>query len=450
MRAARERVTARVKELVSARLEAYKDSPPLEGKKLSWADVADDITDETKVKMGEEVPRRLVELGIQPRPRNWKAIIDFLISIDTISKEELEEPEIPFRYANFLLDFLRHDKHSQIIPPPKELSGVFNATDENVDGINHEIELIFDIREHDDIIRLSKTKLTYRTSSESNLIRQKSSEPLRTERSKGWAILTPEDNIFMAMKKELYPTNFYYFTMAVNPKIWSEQSATQLALLRHEYPVEQDPNRRSLEELMEETDNGTVLLCFSKTAPPSPGLSDDLMRNPREKRPDIGEQASNGVVRRPKDRDWSHLLDRVQALRRTGGGGWASASEIDDEKTLGLKFLKAAKNGDADTLLELLSQDAPVNFIDPVDHATALHYVAGYAARPALRVILKSNKCDFLIRDRNGRLPSELAREYGRDRPMARLLLLKETRQARANGIDPSGLYKISARQRTP
>ena len=36
--------------------------------------------------------------------------------------------------------------------------------------------------------------------------------------------------------------------------------------------------------------------------------------------------------------------------------------------------------------------------------------------------------CDFLVCDWEGRLPSEIAREYGHDRAMARLLLIKEVR----------------------
>jgi hypothetical protein len=75
---------------------------------------------------------------------------------------------------------------------------------------------------------------------------------------------------------------------------------------------------------------------------------------------------------------------------------------------------------------------------------------AAYGARPALRVLLNSGGCDFLVRDWEGRLPSEIAREYGRDREMARRLLVEEMRQARRQGIDPGSLYKISARNPGP
>jgi ankyrin repeat protein len=115
-----------------------------------------------------------------------------------------------------------------------------------------------------------------------------------------------------------------------------------------------------------------------------------------------------------------------------------------------MTLLKAAKKGDAVIVQLLLDIGAPVNFADPFDHATALHYVAAYDAHRALQVLLKSGKCNFLVRGWEGRLPSEIAREYGRDREMARRLLIEEMRQARHQGIDPGSLYKISARQPAP
>jgi ankyrin repeat protein len=120
---------------------------------------------------------------------------------------------------------------------------------------------------------------------------------------------------------------------------------------------------------------------------------------------------------------------------------------VDKSQQLGLDFVEAARECHAANLQRLLDQNAPVNFIDPMEHATALHYIAAYRARPALRVMLRSGKCDFLIRDRQGRLPSQLAREYGQDDAMARLLVIKEIQQAQAQGIDPTGLYKRSARK---
>jgi ankyrin repeat protein len=114
---------------------------------------------------------------------------------------------------------------------------------------------------------------------------------------------------------------------------------------------------------------------------------------------------------------------------------------------LGLELVEAARECNAAKLQQLIDRKAPVDYMDPVDRATALHYIAAYGARPALRVILKSGKGNFILRDGQGRMPSQLAREYGRDGAMARLLLIKEIREAQARGIDPARLYKRSARK---
>ena len=133
------------------------------------------------------------------------------------------------------------------------------------------------------------------------------------------------------------------------------------------------------------------------------------------------------------------MIGNERNLHHSGGGSGTPYVKRDlDYVELGLEIIKAAKECNASKLQQLLDQNAPVDFSDPSHHATALHYIAAYGARPALRVVLKSAECDFLVRDREGRLPSELAREYGHDDAMARLLLIKEMRQAQAQGIDPA------------
>jgi hypothetical protein len=141
--------------------------------------------------------------------------------------------------------------------------------------------------------------------------------------------------------------------------------------------------------------------------------------------------------------------DHEPNMRHSGGGGLTFTLEDIEQKKLGEAFVRAAKECNAFKLQKLLDRNAPVNATDFPDRATALHYIAAYRARPALRVLLKSGKCNFLIRDRLGRLPSQLAREYGHDDAMARLLLIKEVQQAQAQGIDPMTLHRRSARKPT-
>ena len=99
------------------------------------------------------------------------------------------------------------------------------------------------------------------------------------------------------------------------------------------------------------------------------------------------------------------------------------------------EFMKSAQRGNADKLKAILDRGFPVNFKNPRTGLTALHLVAAYKARKALRVLLKTGQCDFLIRDWEGRLPSEIAFLYGKDPAVARLLGIKERMQAKRLGI---------------
>lgn len=96
---------------------------------------------------------------------------------------------------------------------------------------------------------------------------------------------------------------------------------------------------------------------------------------------------------------------------------------------------QAAERGDADRILEYIKAGFHINFQNPNTGETALHIVAACQARKALRVLLNSGKCNFLVRDDQGRLASEMAYLYGHDPAVARLLGIKERKQAAEQGI---------------
>jgi hypothetical protein len=108
---------------------------------------------------------------------------------------------------------------------------------------------------------------------------------------------------------------------------------------------------------------------------------------------------------------------------------------VDWMEQLVREFIRAAENGDEENLGHLIDQGVPVNFKDPLTGATALHYIAAYNARPAFRVLIKSKDLDYLVRDKRGRLASELAFAGGDDPAMGRLLRMKESKQAAAIGV---------------
>lgn len=115
----------------------------------------------------------------------------------------------------------------------------------------------------------------------------------------------------------------------------------------------------------------------------------------------------------------------------------------------GERFLAAAEDADPERLATLAAQGAPVNYHDPRNGLTALHYVAAQGARRAFRALLKIGGLDFLARDDQGRLASEMAGAYGRNLAMERLLFRKEIQQARVKGIPLEQLYQRDAAPRS-
>lgn len=104
-------------------------------------------------------------------------------------------------------------------------------------------------------------------------------------------------------------------------------------------------------------------------------------------------------------------------------------------KALVPDYYKAIDRGNPCKLKKILDKGFPLNLLNPVTGGTALHSLAAGGARPAIRLLLTYENIDFLIRDKKGRLPSEMAYLYGHDPALARLLGIKERKQAEAKGI---------------
>jgi hypothetical protein len=267
--------TDRQIELIRGRLETHFDVESRGPRKVTWAGICDAISDLTNVQMDDEVPRQFVRRvkrrGVPriPSNENLAAIISFLKHIDMISDKELEEPEIPFLLIRLLLEYLRPDEHSEILRPPFWLAGVFNSVHPSEDKSNRiGVELTLRTDHNDHVIRVAEKLESHaypaegtHTEASSNIVPILESRRL----SEGWGVLTPEDNVVIFMKQKPYAHNHFYTTIALNPGLWSETSARQLVLLRHEYPIEPDPIPEALEDVLKEAGSDMMCLRFNKT-----------------------------------------------------------------------------------------------------------------------------------------------------------------------------------------
>lgn len=117
---------------------------------------------------------------------------------------------------------------------------------------------------------------------------------------------------------------------------------------------------------------------------------------------------------------------------------WASrVSAEQDEASLATerKYWRAVDFGDGNTLAKMWNEGFDVNKRHPVTHQTALQDLAAGDARPAIRVLLKRGDVDFLVKDHEGGLPSQLAFVFGDDPPLARVLARRERLQAQEQDV---------------
>ncbi len=114
-----------------------------------------------------------------------------------------------------------------------------------------------------------------------------------------------------------------------------------------------------------------------------------------------------------------------------------SKIESDVMSDLGIQLIEAAKEpfDNGQEVKRLLDQGAPVNYRDKLTRATALHYAAGYNDVATVNIIMTHPGVEYLIRDRQGRLASELAEAVNPE--LAQLIIDKEAEQAAVKKIIP-------------
>ena len=76
-----------------------------------------------------------------------------------------------------------------------------------------------------------------------------------------------------------------------------------------------------------------------------------------------------------------------------------------------------------------------IQHIDAQTGGMLLHFAAAYGVRSIVRLIAKQSDTDFLVTDVRGRYPSALAYEAAQDFVLGRYLMMKEARQADADGV---------------
>lgn len=90
---------------------------------------------------------------------------------------------------------------------------------------------------------------------------------------------------------------------------------------------------------------------------------------------------------------------------------------------------RAIEAGDGERLLRIIAEGGDVNARSSMTKASLLHLAAANSARKCLAVLARTRKCDYLVRDDNGCLPSEIAIIHSGDIKVGTFLARMEARQ---------------------
>jgi hypothetical protein len=225
---------------------------PVDGRHYNWKDVSEAISLATEVDIPPERLRQFVEGVKTPdggrrlltmQADRLEAIVKFALHEDyeLISEAELREHAPTWHAAQRLLEYLKQDFDTERILPPSTLEGTYRNG--RIDEDSYVVrELTLQRASDDGLIQLVQTEDSYDIidGMKFDYLSPDERENVRDSRIVygGWAILTPEDNLLMFLKKERSGHNCYYLTVAAENWHSLQAPAATLALLRHDYPIE--------------------------------------------------------------------------------------------------------------------------------------------------------------------------------------------------------------------
>lgn len=137
-------------------------------------------------------------------------------------------------------------------------------------------------------------------------------------------------------------------------------------------------------------------------------------------------------MRVPLSRDEALARLRPRSASNTQRSGVAPAKPLTTDARA---IIADAEQGNLGRLQERLEAGQSLFVVDPRTGDTPLHAAASAAARGSILLMAILPGCDFLARDGEGRLPSELALEFGDDPVLARYLSMRENTQADRAGV---------------
>jgi hypothetical protein len=275
--------------LIRQSLRAYKAMKTAQkGPGFSWESAAEILhlvieeiegTRETELRIKGERLRQIAKGQISrgtpsgTTDENLDLIVRFLTHTDIkfLTVEELNEPGLPYQCALQLMEFLRHDEHSDLALPSRGLEGTYRAVIRSSGEISDiRVEII--ISRDGNLVHVNETADIF---TEPNVNKapdiftdhgvkdpedwspgQRKYYFDRQIKNRGWGILTPEANLLCFLKREVakdtYQGNKYYNSIASIPKFGTPVPIQHLALLTYDGSYGQDDEKKDREQWRQE------------------------------------------------------------------------------------------------------------------------------------------------------------------------------------------------------
>lgn len=152
------------------------------------------------------------------------------------------------------------------------------------------------------------------------------------------------------------------------------------------------------------------------------------MSNKDEKKPIRRKNVSRGLM---------NLVVKKE-LGEPPESGSEKSDYMEDQRRaeLGQKLIEVTKSWDFETFKEMVADpDVPIDYEVPRLKGTVLHDVASFGSVRMYEVLLtRKDEIDFLARDWNGCLASELAAEHSDRNNLSQMLMEEEIEAARKIG----------------
>lgn len=237
---------------------------------------------------------------------------------------------------------------------------------------------------------------------------------------KGYAFTSSPHGTFHVFLRGGSPDDYVHYVSVTDPR--GPSALSSLPLLLRSGPLPRISHTTS--------DPIKALLSARGLNVASMTVTDDQARQVLE--------ASNILSFTPTDERRIHAAPSPKPPPQEPTEGGAMSNFMTDPESdpvvLGHQLIEATRERAFDLVARAIAEGADVNVQD-AHGMTALHHAAAHGARPCIRILVGSGKCDYLIRDHMDRYAFEIADEWARDYAVARLLAKKQLQQAAARGV---------------